>query len=386
MSFIGNLTGTSGNETGLDWQAKAGQVQAPISAEQVTAGLKQQQDFINALAGQNGIQNQSDVYNKFGQIASGQGPNPAQAMLAQQTSNNIANQAALMAGQRGSNANAGLIARQAAMQGGNLQQQAVGQGATLQAQQSLNALGQQGGIAGQQVGNQASAIQNYNSNLLGGIGAQNNAAVANASQQNHANAGIQGQIASGQQQMLGNLTNAVGAGLTGIPMGGGGSPVSSQPATWSSGGNDAAWMKYAAPAGLAHGGKVPNYAEGGEIQEPSPGYVVSFLSKKGPIKFAAGGKVPAMVSPGEGYLTPEKAKAVAQGKADAISSAEKIPGKPKVAGAKDSYKNDTVKKTLDEGGVVIPRSKMLADDAHAQSQKFVAAVMGKHGKLPNKKK
>ena len=57
-----------------------------------------------------------------------------------------------MAVQRGGASNVGLLAREAAQQGAATQQQAVGQGATLEAEQQLNALGQQAGIAGQQVG------------------------------------------------------------------------------------------------------------------------------------------------------------------------------------------------------------------------------------------
>ncbi len=70
-----------------------------------------------------------------------------------------------------------------------------------------------------------------------------------------------------------------------------------------------------------------------------------------------GGNVPAMVSPGEIYLSPEEAsspeKAAKSAKKKEMKG-EKIPGKAKVKG--DSLKNDTVSKNLEEGGIVIPRS------------------------------
>lgn len=125
----------------------------------------------NQLAAQNGVGSESaalagiagpgGVASQYQNIASGIGPNPAQAALNQSTGQNVTNQAALMAGQRGAGANVGLMARQAAQQGAATQQQAVGQAATMQAQQQLAGLqGLQGaqtsaaGIAAQQVGQQ----------------------------------------------------------------------------------------------------------------------------------------------------------------------------------------------------------------------------------------
>lgn len=175
-------------------------------------GLAQQQAFLQALQAQHGIQNQSDVYGQFGNIAAGQGPNPAQAMLANATGANVANQAALMAGQRGASANAGLIARQAGMQGGALQQQAAGQGALMQAQQQLAALGQMGNIAGQQVNNLGQAGQAYSqaaqgqqSNVLNALGQQNQQMVSSQNNVNELNS------KRGFANVLGGLSQAATA-------------------------------------------------------------------------------------------------------------------------------------------------------------------------------
>jgi hypothetical protein len=91
--------------------------------------------------------------------------------------------------------------------------------------------------------------------------------------------------------------------------------------------------------------------------------------------FAEGGKVPAMVSPGEKYLPPQEVKKVAAGQKEPHKAGVKIPGQAKVAG--DSLKNDTVPMTLEEGGIVIPRSVMNSKDPAEQARKFVAAVLAK---------
>jgi hypothetical protein len=107
----------------------------------------------------------------------------------------------------------------------------------------------------------------------------------------------------------------------------------------------------------------------------------------GVLAAAKGGKVPALVSPGERYLPPKDAKEAAMGKKDPMKAGEKIPGKPKVKGAKNSYANDTVPKSLEEGGIVIPRSVTQGPYAHVEAMKFVRAAMAKQsGKLPPKVK
>lgn len=302
--------------------------QADQAYANTQTGLAQQQAFLQALQAQNGIQNQSDVYNQLGQVAAGQGPNPAQAMLAQQTQANIANQAALAAGQRGAGQNVGMIARQAGQQGGNLQQQSVGQGATMQAQQSLNALGQQGNMAGQMVGNLGQAGQAYSQsalgqqgNVLGAIGGQNQAAVQNQKLINE-------RQAAQEKAMIDTVKQAGSAATTGAKM-------------------------------MASGGQV----------ESGPR---SKMSQH--LKMASGGAVPVMLSPGEAYIPPSKVQDVAKG-AKPEHAGRVISGKAKVKG--DSEKNDIVSATLQSGGVVIPRTIMNAKDHEEKASKFVQAVLAK---------
>lgn len=582
ITSLGLGAGGNSAAAGANFQAAGTNIINPVGVNDIPAAqgnvntaLTQQQAFTQALQAQNGVGNQSNVFNQLGGIANGTGPNPAAAALAQSTSANTANQAALMASQRGAGANTGLIARQAAQQGGANQQQSAGQAATMQANQSLNALNLQGGIAGQQVSNQAGATQNLNvssqneqQNLLNAIAAQNNANVAMQSNQNSSNAGVAQQVARNQANLasslsggvansgiLGALAGGVGAAANGIgsALGLGSSPDDPNYGT-SEGEGAADDTTYGidpstgaqegagtfGPAAdvveeLNKGGKVPAkkkaYADGGDVSDeqygssdesgnaptsanqtqqaasnsmpaqqsfmpsqaeptvtnevstgpkssvgkfltnPSPTALTASASPdfssgvqdssagnlgkgisagminsavRGPTNYGSGdwedtaegigdtiigavaaagsgmapafaatsaanaasnsqsgpsgdsnlakggtakghksGKVPAMVSPGEMYLPPKKAQAVAAKKAPPMIG-EMIPGKAKVKG--DSLKNDTVPKTLETGGVVIPRSIMNHPDAAKKAAAFVAAHLAKSGHMPKRPK
>lgn len=358
--------------------------QLKTSWAQQQSSLKQQQDFVNALNTQNGLSNQSNVFNQMqgttGQlqdVANGTGPNPAMAALNQATGQNVANQAALMAGQRGAGANTGLIARQAAQQGGNLQQQAAGQGATMQAQQQLaglNALQQQqaqmANLANTQVGQQQQGLSTYGQEAS----AQRGQLLGQQQSANQINAQMAQQNQGAKNQMIGNLMGAAGTGLGmmfGGPMGAsiggsmgsmfGGAKTQDMAAPTQASTNEFGTML------AAEGGQVP-------ITQIGPR---SAYGKH--IAMAKGGKVPALVSPGEVYLKPNEVKEVAKGKKHPMSG-EKIPGEAKVKGAKNDYANDTVHKTLDEGGIVLPRSVTKSKDADKKAIEFVQAILAKHHK------
>jgi hypothetical protein len=445
--------GSSPGAQGLGFQASGANLQQPTTSAQADTaynqaqqGIAGQQSFLNALQGQNGIGNQSSVFNQLQGVASGTGPNPAQAQLAQSTGANTANQAALMAGQRGAGANTGLIARQAAQQGGANQQAAAGQAATLQAQQSLGALGQLGGIAGQQVGQQAAATgavtgatQSEQGQLLGAIQGQNTNNVAMQSNINTANAGLANTGAQLQQQNVGGLTGGVATtlGLAGggmVPHYADGTPDATvaqpaQPVAPTAPKTGALSAMAKSMKGLpAAGGAIdpqaaanasPGHAIGMALgagikalfggSSPTPGITAtgqatpdasqtSYTPQQaapssmaanttgiqaggaaGGIQLAKGGKVPAMVSPGERYLPPKAVAEVAKGKSP-LKAGEMIPGKAKVKG--DSLKNDVVPKTLEEGGIVLPRSVMESKHPHWEAHKFVSAIMAKKGQLP----
>lgn len=284
MGAIKGLFGLDGGAAGTGFAAPTNaELITPVShkeleetSSQSENALARQKQLQEALQRQGGLANQSSVFNQLQGIASGQGPNPAMAMLNQQTGANIANQAALMAGQRGASANSGLMARQAAMQGGALQQNAIGQGATMQANQSLNALNQMGGIAGNQVSNEigqtnalSSGYQARHANLLNALGAMNTAKVGSQSSVNAANAALAGTTMQGQQAGLGGLFNAAGAALGGggggnASAGGGGSPGGG-----GIGGGEVAGSSSDQMVPYNHGGVI-GYAAGGPVAPAAP--------------------------------------------------------------------------------------------------------------------
>lgn len=300
----------------------ATQEQADKSYGNTEQGLQQQQAFMQALQGQNGIQNQSDVYNMLAMQAAGQGPNPAQMALNNATGQNVANQAALMAGQRGANANAGLIARQAAMQGGAIQQQAAGQGALMQAQQQQAAMNAMGGIAGQQVQNLGGATNAYSQsalaqqqNLLNSISNQNDARVRAAGgvdSVNQANA-------KAENAATGSMINAAGGMM--------GTMATKSPTTPTT-------PKYDYSGADGMGGGIKQLAHGGAVSS-------------GPQS--------------------------ALGKALALQGGGKVPGQAKVAG--DSLKNDTVDAKLSPGEIVLPRT--VVQKGPKAAAEFVAAIQAR---------
>lgn len=414
MANISSLLGTAGGFRGTG-------VSSPdelSNSEQVNTSYRQNQDALAAqnslltqLQAQNGLGNQSQAYDQFQGIVNGTGPNPALAQLNQTTGQNIANQTAMMAGQRGASANPALIARQAAMQGGNQQQNAVGQAAILQAQQSLNALQHAGNIANTQVNNQmgqtntnTQSQQNEQSNILNammGTNAQKNALI-NATAAQQASFGMAGMGGAGSAMgAMGGGSTAGGAAAGGAAAGGGSSM---------------------AALAVAEGGEIPSMESlqsdpnvkkvdintGGPMstigryfssintsptvnsdsQDPfKMGQQIGTAVGTGirnmyvdqsqqPSQMASGGKVPALLSPGERYLPPEKVDEVKKG-ANPMKEGQKVPGKPKVKGAKNDYANDTVKADLEEGGIVIPRSITQSKDAEKKSIAFVRALLAR---------
>lgn len=451
-SSVGSMVGIGGSAAaqGMNWNPSGAGLSLPTTSQQVTdaynasqTGINNQASFLQALQGQNGIANQSSVYNQLQGVANGTGPNPAQAMLAQSTGANTANQAALMAGQRGAGANAGLIARQAAQQGGANQQAAAGQAATMQANQSLNALGQLSGIAGQQVGQQAAATgaltgaqQSEQQLLLNSLQGQNAALVQQQTGLNQANLAQAQSGAKAQAGVLQGIGQGIGMAKGGrVPHYANGTPnapvqpsgaPSAPPAptkfaratSTALGANDVVpgqqqdAMTQSGQAvgqgigkgiaglggaikGLFGSGSTPGVTATGEQAPDSsqPGDMSSSQmdmsgiqagGAAGGMEFAKGGKVPAMVSPGERYLNPREVQKVAKGEKPAAKAGEKIPGKAKVKG--DSLKNDIVPKTLEEGGIVLPRSVMESKHPHWEAHKFVSAILKKQGGLHSKKK
>lgn len=394
MGGIAGIFGLGGEESGTGVKGpQSVQLMNPTNMDQINraydstqGAMSEQARLLQALQAQQGIQNQSQVYGQMQDVAAGRGPNPALAQLNQQTAANVANQGALMAGQRGAGANVGLLARQAAQQGAATQQQAVGQAATLQAQQSLNALNSAGNIAGSQVANQ---MGQTNANV--GSQQANQAAFLNAmASYNNANVGMQsnvnsvnGQLANtqlqGQQGILGGIMNGVGGIVGGLFAEGG---TATNPGTET--------VKQGPQSSFAQM-LASGYAAGGEVlvQAPTGTSVPSFggnsgaeALKKGAESFFKGkdkkekpkGEVTAG-EPIQGDVMYAARGGVANyrggGKVKANSPAQKAvaPG--------DNYANDKIDATLSEGEIVLPRSVTLGPNPVRDAAAFVAQEIAK---------
>lgn len=416
MGAVGGLLGLGGGAGGTGFSTPSGtnpgQLQNSYDANQ--KAMQQQQALLSAIQGQNGLQNQSNVYNQLQGVVAGQGPNPAQAMLNQSTGANVANQAALMAGQRGASANPGLMARQAAQQGANIQQQAAGQGASMQAQQSLGALGQAGQMAGNMTANQigqtnanASSQQNEQ-NILQGANTSNNA--------------VQGQLANttmqGQQGLIGGAMNALGGlfheGGQVQKMAEGGvfgpqsmfgqfisQPQASVPSFGSS--NSGAESLNKGLSSLNSKNKEEPNGQGENVnkKQSSPtmtpqGALAGTNGTVGVSQRSGAGSgirnTGGMPSQGALPMSDQQQMELMKQHSDfnyipashggnvgsALKQGGHVPGKAKVEG--NSYKNDTVKALLSPGEVVIPRDVMNLKDPVRGAAQFVQAVMAKKGR------
>jgi len=409
MGFIGSLFGGS---SGMGFQAErpASVEQAQQLYNQQQQALRNQRAFTQALQAQTpqAIQQQMMLGRELAGAVQGQGPSVAQAQLAETTGQNVARQQAMLAGQRGASANVGLLARNIAQTGAQAQQQAAGQAATLRAQEQLAARQQLAALSGQQLG-QVGAAQA--TGLQGTAQAQQNVLDAIA-RRNEAQAGLAKQTAGQQGQLFGGILGGLATKLVGFAEGGevkkDDKEKEEKPSYWQNFGKKLGEsMSGQQQMGMASAGQGIGQAMGKGLrslftpgtqgqtqggyaganlgvptQMPAPVNPVATPQAIGQMqipqyqpKFAEGGKVPAMVSPGEKYLPPKEVKKVAAGQKEPHKAGVKIPGQAKVSG--DSLKNDTVPMTLEEGGIVIPRSVMNSKDPAEQARKFVAAVLAK---------
>jgi hypothetical protein len=108
--------------------------------------------------------------------------------------------------------------------------------------------------------------------------------------------------------------------------------------------------------------------------QPAPGFGVSTAMPTITQPYARGGKVDAMLSPGERYLSPDQVQSVKQGRMNPMDG-KLVPGKAKVKG--DSLKNDIVPAKLEDGGIVIPRRVTQSENPDDKAMRFVAAVMAR---------
>lgn len=365
------------------------------------------------------------------------GPSVAQNMLRQSTDANTAGVASAVASNR--SLSPAQQARLAIEGGAQTQTQAAGQAATLRAQEQTMAtsllgqalgqrgsqnLGELGTLAGAQsginslnqaTGNQNAQLQLGQEQLAAGVGA-GNAATAGA---------LTGGLLAG--------TGALGPMASSPIKGGGGESLGAGAGAGGSGAGDGAASAYGGDAsssfGLGEGADAAAlaFADGGEIAEtPLSSYMGNLYgadsssaastneagsakpappqtgAQTAPAKsklamsdsmaaynqiegaklagagsiYAGGGRVPALVSPGEIVTPPGTNPKEAARMAE--TGARKVPGQAHVAG--DSPKNDTVKASLTPGSIVLPRTVVNASDPGQAAASFVASVMRRSDK------
>lgn len=400
--------------------------------------FNQQQQLANQLSMQAQGQGPNPAQAQLAQNTANNTSNQAALMAGQRGSGANAGMIARQAAQQGGANQQAMVGQAATLQA---QQQLAAQQALMQQQAQMGGLAtnQVGQLSsGINAANQAQ--QGEQGLLLGGINNQNNSNVAMQSNMNNANAGI---AQGNQKTQAGLFTGALGGvGQMGQLMGNGSSPmVGAQSAGLFAGGaGDAGGLASMAPmmAMAAHGGMIPHYDDGGRVRpspSPSPGpnlpgaqgaqqgfkgysgfdklkatlgfadggevgpkshfgqFLKGYsnqkeglsqspglqnLSSSGGFPYMSqGGKVPAMVSPGERYLPPKEVKKVEKGEKSPMHAGKKIPGKAEVKG--DSLKNDKVSATLDEGGIVIPRSIMQSKDPEKKAHDFISQVLARQG-------
>ncbi len=413
------LSGQQGLLAALQNQGGLGMQNTAAANQQGLANQLQAANGVGAQQGAiSGLQNTAGMYQN---IAQGRGPNPAQAMLNQATGQNVANQAALMAGQRGAGANVGLMARQAGQQGAGIQQQAVGQGATMQANQQLNALqgltgaqqaigglgsgltNQQMGanqayanqanqIAGQQIGqvnaNTQANLANQNA-MQGTLQGINNSNVASQASVNTGNVELSKANTAAKQKIIGGATNALGEMGQMFGSGGGGEAEGARGGmVHMADGGPMTPMNPAPVQNMTPMNPGPSSSFGqfvtnnqNDNQKASSDLVQQQTNEKSePIKDDEDSKKKSGVNMGQIAsiaalaLLAKGGLAQGGGKVAAKSSSQKAEK------SGNSYSNDKIPAMLSEGEIVLPRSVTQSKDPQTAAAKFVAQVIARRNK------
>lgn len=301
------------------------------------------------------FQQQSDLAKALQDQVAGKGPNPAQTQYKQNVQNNIANAQGLIASQRG--LNPALAAKMGTNLASAANQQAGAQSSILQQQQQLGASRELAGLYGQM--------------QAGNVGMQNiyaQGAAQNAKTAQDVTGGIIGGMASGAAAMAhgGMVPNyAEGGTVFDSNMGG----PSSAAAQYLSG-----ITSYSAPQ------SINPYAQGESglrsgLSSASGGGMKAMLNKFSSSGPAAGDSLAASENVGAADLAPAAAMAAHGGQIEMLKQGGHVPGKAHVRG--DSLKNDTVPAMLSPGEIVIPRTIATSEDAPEKAAKFVAAVLAR---------
>ncbi len=414
MGFVSSLFGATNNfnATGAT-NLQTSDYQQQIKDALMQAGKIDPNSPNNAQSNATAAQ-QGQLAQMLMKQAQGQGgPSPAENMLTQASNQNTANSAAQLAGVRGMNPAA--AARLIQQQGMNQGQQLANQAGVLRANEQLQNQNQLAGLLGTQRGqdlNQAQgnvAAMQGNTNLLGTLGGlqnqQNAGQIQNALGAQQINSGVAAGNAQTNAAVSGGILSSLAASGGGSSSGGGG------------GGGMMSMM-----GGMAHGGMVPGYDEGGFIEgspldamkEEMPVVIPQSTAAGVPAQTVGAGaaagvdagsqvteNVPNMAqTPGTTSQVPqygdqnpgaykEAGQALGKGIGDQIEFIKKmftmgmgskggnvVGGSAPVKG--DDPKNDTVPAMLSPGEAVLPRSVTQSKDAPEKAKEFMKALKQHH--------
>lgn len=376
-SFFGSVFG--GNN---DYQS--------LTPEQMAQLYSQKQNEYETGAAVNA--NQNALAEALKAQMNGGGPNLANEQLKMATNRNIAQGAGMIGSQKG--INPALATRLIANQTANANQEAAGQSSINRMAQQLEAQKQLAGVYGQQ-----GQLANANMNSLGNLylGAQGiNAGVAKQ------NAETAGNYGGGFMGGLGTVLSGPGMGGGGGGGGGGGAASGMSGAA----GGSAGEAMGSGTMFASHGGMVPGYDEGGEIDDGESHYAELPIDPIMPLHNditnsqapTAGSSMGGSGVNGNG-INPNVATssinapaeykgsyAFGKGIIDSIkrlstmgmgaASGAEVPGNASVSG--DSTKNDKVPAMLSPKEIVLPRSVTMSGDAPDKAAEFVKAIQKSH--------
>ena len=371
----------------VDPQGSQSALVKALAAQQASqSAIEGQQGIVNKAASMQGIANMANVYGRqqalasqLGQLATGQGPNPALAQTQQAMGQGVESQAEAMAGQRGAGGSTGLMASQIGRRGSAAQQQLMGQGAGMAAEQQMKGVSalqrqqsEMGRLAGAQAGLEsggADILMKGTQGLQGLNQQQLKYMYENQLRQREQDitygAKLQ-ELKLKQEQAEQNFWTSIGKGiLKGI------TAVASVVAAPATGGGSLAAGAGVIGALGAEGGEVKHFAKGGSVM-PS--------SQKNVLKDHYSDEEP-MSDVGRMLLKGTTAPRMASGgTAHDMRAGGHVPGKAIVGGATNSYANDIVPAMLSPGEIVLPRSVTQSANPADAAKQFVAAIKAKKGK------
>ena len=396
MGAVTGMLGLGGGASGADVAApQAANLMRTATDEQMQKAygdtqnsMQAQQGLLTALQGQGGLGAQNMALSQMQGVASGQGPNPAQAQYQKNVQDLATQQAGAIASIKG--ISPALAARMIAQQGSAAMQNAAGQGAANLANQQLGAMQQAGNmantIASNQIGQTNANVgsqQQEQQSLLNAASGYNNAAVGNQSSVNAGNTAITGAEIGNQGKIIGGIGQAAGSAMHLAAYGGemhkfaDGGDASAFNGPRSKFGqflNQSAQQQQAAPIQMSNV-SMPAPDQSNSLENGIGNFLKGAASRfggSGDSSGAAPGGPQSMSVPMTAYSMGGQTHDY-RGGGNVIAK----NSKQKAVKPGNDYANDKIPAVLSEGEVVIPRNVMQSKDPVNGAAQFVQAVLAK---------